>query len=92
MGRRLKHVVSIEHSSEMMNILNHNILFMNLSGAGIATVALYDLQGRLVETLRATSLQGGTVSLNVKSVPAGVYVLRVTDADGKEYRQKVVRR
>ena len=69
-----------------------DLLYIELSGANIATVALYDLQGRLVETLRATSLQVGTVSLNVKSVPAGVYVLCVTDTNGKEYRQKIVRR
>ena len=30
--------------------------------------------------------------MSMRNVPAGVYVLRVTDADGKEYRQKVVRR
>jgi hypothetical protein len=57
-----------------------DLLFVELRGAGIANVALYDLQGRVVETLRATSLQDGTVTLNVKSLPAGVYVLRVKDA------------
>ena len=30
--------------------------------------------------------------MNMRNVPAGVYLLRVTDADGKEYRQKVVKR
>ena len=68
------------------------LLYIELSGAGIASVALYDLQGRLVETLRAKSLQGGTATVNMRNVPAGVYVLRVTDANGKEYRQKIVRR
>ncbi|MBQ6157026.1 MAG: T9SS type A sorting domain-containing protein [Bacteroidales bacterium] len=42
--------------------------------------------------MRATSLQDGTATLDVKSLPAGVYVLRVTDAEGREYQQKVVRR
>ena len=42
--------------------------------------------------MRATSLQDGTATLDVKSLPAGVYVLRVKDADGREYQQKVVRR
>jgi hypothetical protein len=69
-----------------------DLLFVELRGAGIANVALYDLQGRVVETLRATSLQDGTATLNVKSLPAGVYVLRVKDAEGREYQQKVVRR
>ena len=69
-----------------------DLLFVELRGAGIANVALYDLQGRVVETLRATSLQNGTAALDVKSLPAGVYVLRVKDAEGREYQQKVVRR
>ena len=69
-----------------------DLLFVELRGAGIANVALYDLQGRAVETLRATSLQDGTATLDVKSLPAGVYVLRVKDAEGREYQQKVVRR
>ena len=69
-----------------------DLLFVELRGAGIANVALYDLQGRVIETLRATSLQDGTATLDVKSLPAGVYVLRVKDAEGREYQQKVVRR
>ena len=70
-----------------------DVLFIELSGgAGIANVALYDLQGRVVETRRAASLQKTTASMDMKSTPAGVYVLRVTDTDGKEYHQKIVRK
>ena len=32
----------------------------------------------------------GIATLNVRNVPAGVYVLRVTDTNGKEYHRKVV--
>ncbi|MBQ5993286.1 MAG: T9SS type A sorting domain-containing protein [Bacteroidales bacterium] len=39
-----------------------------------------------------TPQQVGTATINVRHVPAGVYVLRVTDGDGKEYRQKIVRK
>ncbi|MBR4912890.1 MAG: T9SS type A sorting domain-containing protein [Bacteroidales bacterium] len=45
-----------------------------------------------VETRHGTSLQGGTATINVRDVPAGVYVLRVTDTNGKEYHQKIVRK
>ncbi len=70
-----------------------DVLFIELrGGAGIANVALYDLQGRAVETHHGTSLQGGTATINVRNVPAGVYVLRVTDTDGNEYRRKIVRK
>jgi hypothetical protein len=39
-----------------------------------------------------TPQQGATATLDAKSLPAGVYVLRVTDADGREYQRKVVRK
>ena len=66
------------------------LLYIELRGAGIAGAALYDLQGRVVETMCTSSPQG-TATLNVRSVPAGVYLLRVRDTDGKEYQQKIVR-
>ena len=70
-----------------------DILFIELrGGAEIANVALYDLQGRMVTGVCDTPQRGGTATITVKSIPAGVYVLRVTDADGKEYHQKIVRK
>ena len=70
-----------------------DILFVELSGgAGIANTALYDLQGRIVTGVFGTPQQGGTATINVRNVPAGVYVLRVTDTDGKEYHRKIVRK
>ena len=68
-----------------------DILYIELTGAGIANIALYYLQGRVVETGHAPSLRG-TATINMRNIPAGVYVLHVTDGEGKEYRQKVVRR
>ena len=69
-----------------------NLLYVELRGnAGIANVALYDLQGRVVMGVCDTPQQG-TATLSVKNVPAGVYLLRVTDADGKEYLRKIVRK
>ncbi|MDD6186000.1 MAG: T9SS type A sorting domain-containing protein, partial [Bacteroidales bacterium] len=70
-----------------------DVLFVELrGGAGIANVALYDLQGRIVTGVFNTPQQVGTATINVRHVPAGVYVLRVTDGEGKEYRQKIVRK
>ena len=70
-----------------------DVLFVELSGGvGIVNVALYDLQGRIVTGVCDTPQHGATATINVKSIPAGVYVLRVTDADGKEYHQKIVRK
>jgi hypothetical protein len=70
-----------------------DVLFVELrGGSGIANIALYDLQGWMVGANNHSPLQGGTTTINMKSIPAGVYVLRVTDADGKEYHQKIVRK
>ena len=70
-----------------------DVLFIELrGGVEMANVTLYDLQGRMVTGVCDTPQRGGTATLNVKPIPAGVYVLRVTDADGKEYHQKIVRK
>ena len=67
-----------------------DFLYIELTGAGIANVALYDLQGRAVYSQNSSNSPVATI--NMQNIPAGVYVLHVTDGDGKEYRQKVVRR
>ena len=69
-----------------------NIVFVELRGAEIASVALYDLQGRVVTDVCDTPLQKTTTTLNMKSVPSGVYVLRVTDTNGREHQSKIVKR
>jgi hypothetical protein len=55
-------------------------------------MVLYDLQGRVVETRHGASLQSGTATLNVKSLPSGIYLLRVTDTDGNIYHHKIVKK
>jgi hypothetical protein len=70
-----------------------DILHIELSGAEIANVALYDLQGRVVTGTHAGAPQPGTTTtVNLRNVPAGVYLLRVRDAEGKEYYSKIVKR
>ena len=66
-----------------------DVLIIELrGGAGIANIALYDLQGRKINSPNSFT----SPILDMKSVPAGVYILRVTDTDGKEYHQKIVRK
>ncbi|MCR5190787.1 MAG: T9SS type A sorting domain-containing protein [Bacteroidales bacterium] len=70
-----------------------DLLYIELSGgAGIANMALYDLQGRVVGTRFIASATGASATVNMRDIPAGVYVLRVTDTDGKEYHRKIVRK
>ena len=58
------------------------------NGTEIAEIALYDMYGRSVETLRATSLQRATI--NVADLPAGTYFLHIRFADGHELVRKIV--
>jgi hypothetical protein len=69
-----------------------DVLYIELSGMEIANVALYDLQGRIVGANNHSPLQGTTATLSLKSVPAGVYLLRVTDTEEREYHRKVVKK
>ena len=75
-----------------------DVLFIELrGGAGIANMALYDLQGRVVGTrfiasATGASATGASATVNMRDIPTGVYILRVTDADGKEYHRKIVRK
>lgn len=66
-----------------------DLLYLELSGAGIANAVLYDLQGRIVADAANAGGRPAT-TMNVHGVPAGVYLLRVTDTDGREYHRKIV--
>ena len=68
-----------------------DLLHIELAGgAGIASATLYDLQGRAVRTRFIASANSQTATVDVRGVPAGVYMLRVTDNIGKEHHQKIV--
>ena len=70
-----------------------DLLFVELSGAGIQSAALFDLQGRVVTNAGVCDTpQRGTATMNLRSIPAGVYLLRVTDTEGREYHQKIVKK
>ena len=66
------------------------VVHVELEGAGIANVALYDLQGRVVTGVCDTHQQG-TSTINLRNVPGGIYLLRVTDTNGKEYQRKIIK-
>ena len=62
---------------------------MNNGQFEVQTVALFDVYGKLVRTETVTD---SPARVNVSDLRAGVYLLRVTAADGKEYWQKIVKR
>ncbi|MBR4646610.1 MAG: leucine-rich repeat domain-containing protein [Bacteroidales bacterium] len=54
----------------------------------IVNITLYDLQGRIIYSQNSFN----SMTLNVKHIPAGMYMLRVTDMGKHEYWKKIVKR
>jgi hypothetical protein len=48
---------------------------------------LYDLNGRL---LKQQQLQQKAVRINIQDMAAGLYILRITDAKGKQVRSEKI--
>ena len=69
----------------------HDILTVKLSdGTGIDGIALYDIQGRLIETMCTSSQQQSeTAKLDVRNLPIGTYILHIRTANGLEIIRKV---
>ncbi len=95
-GKRAKRVTTDITEDNALTVYpnpTNDLLHIELAGgAGIASAALFDLQGRAVRTRFIASASSQTATVDVRGVPAGVYMLRVTDGEGKEYGRKVVKR
>lgn len=79
-----------EHSPSVTTVYPNptdDLLYIELAGAEIANITLYDLQGRIIYSPNSPNSP-----INLRNVPAGVYVLRVTGADGREYHRKIVKK
>ena len=55
----------------------------------VETVEVFDIYGKLV---RVENVAENLARVNVSDLPAGVYVLRVTGADGRVYHRKIVKK
>ena len=95
-GTRAKHIATDNPDDATLSVYpnpTEDVLFIELrGGAGIVNMVLYDLQGRVVGTRFIASATGASATVNMRDIPAGVYVLRVTDTGGKEYHRKIVRK
>ena len=95
-GKRAKCVAADMFDNAALTVYPNpadDLLHIELAGgAGIASATLYDLQGRTVRTRFIASANSQTATVDMRNVPAGVYMLRVTDGDGKEYEGKVVKK
>ena len=64
--------------------------FLSVNGEGIASVAVYDLLGKQV--MRQLSNGAAMNNLDVSGLAAGMYVLRVTDANGMVQTEKFLKK
>ena len=68
----------------------HDFLTVELSdGMEIDHIALYNIQGRLVETHNFASLHPETAKLDVRNLPAGTYILHIKTTNNREIVRKV---
>ena len=56
--------------------------FVRIEGAEAAKVQVYNALGQMVKTIQ------GSNEINVNDFAEGVYLLRITDVDGKVYTNK----
>ena len=57
---------------------------VRIEGIEAAKVQVYNALGQLVKTVRNSN------EISVKGLPEGVYLLRITDADGKSHTARLV--
>ena len=57
-----------------------------IEGIEVAEVEVYNTLGQMVKTIQ------GTNEISVADLPQGVYLLRIADAEGKDYTNKIMKR
>ena len=55
-----------------------------IEGIEVAEVEVYNTLGQMVKTIQ------GTNEISVADLPQGVYLLRIADAEGKDYTNKIM--
>ena len=75
-------MTSVEDQCENVNIVvfpNPTMDIVHISGIDAVDVKVYNVLGQLVKTVRSMN------AIGVSGLPQGVYLLRITDAEGKKY-------
>lgn len=63
---------------------------ISVPAAGPLHYSIFSTKGSMVEQGNIT-VESGSVRLNISSYPAGVYIIRLDDGDGRVYRVRVAR-
>jgi hypothetical protein len=85
-------IVSVQANAPFRVFPNpaRNELNVELERATNGTLALFDMKGRVVETLHATSLRN-TATINISHLAAGTYILRLVENGTASAGAKVVK-
>ena len=93
-GKRAKCVAADMFDNAALTVYPNpadDLLHIELAGdAGIASAALFDLQGRAVRTRFIASANSQTATVDMRNVPAGVYILRVNDDMNRQFHHKII--
>lgn len=65
--------------------------FVTIEDAGLNTVSVYDMQGRLVSTLSMTAMEGEQVRVSTETLNAGVYFISVNSDSAVRTAKLVVK-
>lgn len=68
-----------------------NETFVTIENAGLNTVSVYDMQGRMVSTMNYVANAGEKVRLTVETLGSGVYFVRVNNESATQTAKLVVK-
>ena len=68
-----------------------NETFVTIDNAGVSTISVYDMQGRLVSTMNVTATEGEQVRVSTETLNAGVYFISVNSDSAVRTAKLVVK-
>jgi hypothetical protein len=68
-----------------------NETFVTIETAGLNTISVYDIQGRMVSTLSVDAMEGEQVRLGIEMLNSGVYFLTVNNGNAVRTAKLVVK-
>ena len=68
-----------------------NETFVTIENAGMNTVSVYDMQGRMVSTMSMTAMEGEQVRVSTETLNAGVYFISVSSESAVRTAKLVVK-
>jgi len=84
--------ISDNASNDIISVYNNNsnlVIMLNLAETSDASIHVFDISGKLINTTELTKVQKNNVEINTNNWSKGVYMIRVTTKDGT-YTNKIL--